>query len=629
MTLAEMLKRLRERQQKSKKHCIFTAYDYMRTLEECSSDHEQFKNMLELRKSADWQNLLTKSKESLTYKNEDMGVIGGVKNDDTNNIINFGTPKRQNVQMKRGAIMEIECVLTSKNKDRDGDTLEPEGAILDEKMPFLWQHIPVQPIGVFTGLVHRDVNQVMVSYSIIDNLLGRDAAQLIEFGALRISHGFRPEVFKWVEEEPDNNGMCFGGFHVEKYEVMEGSAVSIPANKDAVITAFSKHKLHHPLVKLWAGNLNENRTKTYDTNGFDPKTFQPTINVNVSLGDVLNTNKGNPKTKKEDEPPVDDKPKDDKPVDDAKTNEPEPDNKTKSVMLGDIIDGLNEIATMESVPSEAANRCTVVLGMLEEVGQVLEHHSEIFADSMANQDLSNMLTSIADVINGIVDNLQKVCNEIQTIRGIEGMPDAAGNKLGEIAEQVASVQEAISAMMAATQTDDNNTTDAGINPDVVGAPIPTDNMTSTTGTNKNTTYAVVPSATNTPIHFCDTFQEAEKWIEQNQDRQESRLSVYEYDNSRRQLGRQLTSTEAESKATDLIADILQGRKISLETAKLLATILRKRWTSYVVLDNSGNIMKNAKSIVEAQEYIKSRLPDSKGWTIHYYDGEEGEIGPAI
>lgn len=520
MTLEQMLAQLAKRQKKSKNLCIYTAYDYMRTLDELSSDHEQFKNMLELRKSADWKDYLTKAKQALTYKNEDTGVLGGSKQDDANNIVSFGAPKRKDVQLKRGAIMEIECVLTSKNKDRDGDILEPAGANLDEKMPFLWQHIPVQPIGVYTGLIHRDENIVQVGYSIIDNLLGRDAAQLIEFGALRISHGFKPEVFKWIEEEPDSNGMCFGGFHVEKYEVMEGSAVSIPANKDAVITAFSRQKLHHPLVKLWAGNLNENRTKTYDTNGFDPKTFNPTINVNVNLGDALNTNKGNtlppaPKPKKDDDAPdkpVDDKPADDKPADDKpKDDDNKDDGKTKSVMLGDIIDALNEVAGMEGVPSEAANRCQVVLGMLEEVGAVLEKHSEIFADSMANQDLSNMLTSIGDVISGIVDNLQKVCNEVETIAGIDGLPQAAVSKLSEITEQVNSVKEAISAMMAATQTDDNNTSDAGLNTDVVVDQLP--------------------------------------------------------------MG---ASTDAEEKATELLGSLLSGNQLTKETANLLYGCLAKQ-----------------------------------------------------
>src|SRR5262245_54604133 len=46
-----------------------------------------------------------------------------------------------------GSICDFEAVITSGRKDRDGDILEPSGAILDPQCPLLWQHLPTMPIG--------------------------------------------------------------------------------------------------------------------------------------------------------------------------------------------------------------------------------------------------------------------------------------------------------------------------------------------------------------------------------------------------------------------------------------------------------------------------------------------------
>lgn len=505
MTLQEMLKRLRERQKKGKSHGIVSAYDYLQTLEGLGADHEAFQKFLELRKASDWGSILQKSKEALTYKNADTGVTGGSK-DEEGNIVSFGTPKRKDVKMRKGSIMELECILTTVNKDRDNDILEPEGAELDEKMPFLWQHIPIQPIGVYTGLVHRDANQIMVGYSIIDSLLGRDAAQLIEFGALRISHGFQPKQFKWIEEEPDANGICFGGFHVEKYEVMEGSAVSIPANKDAVITAFSRQKLHHPMVKLWAGNLFDTRPTTKDTGGFDPKSFNPTINVNVNLADALGLNKSKSKKKEKEEEDDDEEEEDEdeKPeekegettdaedaeeenkaeeedeADDTETEEEDEEEYTdesgKNVLLGDIIDGLEEIASMSDVPSEATNRINVCLGMLATIGETLDEHADDFNSALQSQDLQGMFSGMADLVSGVCDDLQRMVDEIGTIATLPNMPEAASARLNEIDQQVSSVRDELANIANSTSDMSNQgegeTNVDPINPDAVSDTMP-------------------------------------------------------------------------------------------------------------------------------------------------------------
>lgn len=189
-----------------------------------------------------WQQALKDAASKLVYADEDMNVL----DDKAAGFSLEKTPK---------ALLDFACVLTSTRKDRDGDILESSGAELDPAMPLLWQHMPIQPIGKMVKTLKQSAANVQVQAAIADTALGRDATTLTEFRALRLSHGF-----KALEAEPIKGATH--GWHVKRFNVYEMSLVSIPSNVDGVITAFSREKLHHPLVKAWAKSYADARPTT-------------------------------------------------------------------------------------------------------------------------------------------------------------------------------------------------------------------------------------------------------------------------------------------------------------------------------------------------------------------------------
>jgi hypothetical protein len=164
----------------------------------------------------------------------------------------------------RLSILEFDGVLTSTRRDRDGDVLETKGAEVDPLMPLLWQHIPMQPVGKFMGLLHRSDELLPCHFGICDVPLGRDAAVLVEYGALRLSHGFTPVEFEPIKDKDSP------GWRVKRFKIREASLVSIPSNEDAEITAFSRGKLFHPLIKGHAELLFKGRSRSV-VSGFEHK----------------------------------------------------------------------------------------------------------------------------------------------------------------------------------------------------------------------------------------------------------------------------------------------------------------------------------------------------------------------
>lgn len=176
---------------------------------------------------------------------------------------------REGTDITAGAILEYDCVLSSKRKDRDLDVIEQKGGLeLDLKQPALWQHIQLSPIGKLVKVLEQDEFATKCRYALADTELGRDAATLVKFGALRKSIGFKPSEFSPIEIVKGADGRdVVRGWHIKKALGMEGSLVSIPANADANIlatyakqfdglaTAFSRGELKNDLVKHWAKGL--------------------------------------------------------------------------------------------------------------------------------------------------------------------------------------------------------------------------------------------------------------------------------------------------------------------------------------------------------------------------------------
>ena len=221
----------------SKRHGVTTADRYFRGIEACFTAEDQHfcpAKLFAYADSAEWQAKLTEAEQKLVYSNRDM-VLSSHKAADEDS---------------GPGIMQFDAVVTTTRRDRDLDILETKGATLDEAMPLLWQHITMQPIGALVRKLEHTDKKLSARFVIADTDLGRDAAELILVGALRISHGFEPQEFEPLKDE---------GWRFLKFLIYESSLVSIPSNIDAVIEAFSREKLHSPLVRGWAEKMFKDR----------------------------------------------------------------------------------------------------------------------------------------------------------------------------------------------------------------------------------------------------------------------------------------------------------------------------------------------------------------------------------
>jgi len=131
---------------------------------------------------------------------------------------------------------EITGIATTPTTDRYGDVVEPKGAEFKLPLPFLWQHDASQPIGHVTKAKATkegiDVTMRLVKTDEPGTLKDRldEAWQSIKLGLVRgLSIGFRSIEHTYIEGTH--------GIHFLKWDWLELSAVTIPANAEATITA--------------------------------------------------------------------------------------------------------------------------------------------------------------------------------------------------------------------------------------------------------------------------------------------------------------------------------------------------------------------------------------------------------
>lgn len=131
----------------------------------------------------------------------------------------------------------IRGIATTPSVDRVGDIIDPMGVKFTNPLAFLWQHQHDKPIGTVkfdkptkTGIgfeaefAHPDS---VASPTLKDRL--QEAWDSVKTGLVRaVSVGFRPIEYSFM----DNGGIRFA-----ETEVYELSAVTIPANSEALITA--------------------------------------------------------------------------------------------------------------------------------------------------------------------------------------------------------------------------------------------------------------------------------------------------------------------------------------------------------------------------------------------------------
>jgi HK97 family phage prohead protease len=149
-----------------------------------------------------------------------------------------------------GSILDFEAVISTSKRDRDFDTLLASGGEIDEHAALLWQHIPASPIGRLIRITEQNEKRVCGHFAVADTALGRDAKTLIEFGALRISHGFKP-----IKAEPHKDG---NGYVISSWKCLEISVVSVPANEGATILQHTSGvKFYSPEGRKWAESLSQ------------------------------------------------------------------------------------------------------------------------------------------------------------------------------------------------------------------------------------------------------------------------------------------------------------------------------------------------------------------------------------
>jgi HK97 family phage prohead protease len=128
----------------------------------------------------------------------------------------------------------VRGVATTPSVDRVGDIIEPLGMKFENPLPFLWQHKHDEPIGHcrFDKPTKSGVNFEATVAKIDEPGTLKDrldeAWQSIKAGLVRaVSVGFRPIEYAFMDN---------GGIRYSETECYELSAVTIPANSDALIT---------------------------------------------------------------------------------------------------------------------------------------------------------------------------------------------------------------------------------------------------------------------------------------------------------------------------------------------------------------------------------------------------------
>lgn len=132
----------------------------------------------------------------------------------------------------------ITGIATTPSTDRVGDIVEPEGATFTLPIPLLWHHDSIQPIGhVIYAKPAADGIEIRAQLLQTDSpprLKNRldEAWQSIKIGLVRgLSIGFSSIEHAFMEN---------GGIHFLKWNWYELSAVTIPANVEATITAIKQ-----------------------------------------------------------------------------------------------------------------------------------------------------------------------------------------------------------------------------------------------------------------------------------------------------------------------------------------------------------------------------------------------------
>ena len=130
---------------------------------------------------------------------------------------------------------EFTGIATTPGTDRMGDIVEPLGGEYQLPISLLWQHDRRQPVGTITAAkATKKGIEVRGQIPRIDQPIGlasrlEEAWQSLKHQLVRgLSIGFSPIEYSFMDN---------GGIHFTKWEWLELSLVTIPANADATINS--------------------------------------------------------------------------------------------------------------------------------------------------------------------------------------------------------------------------------------------------------------------------------------------------------------------------------------------------------------------------------------------------------
>lgn len=170
----------------------------------------------------------------------------------------------------------ITGIATTMSPDRVGDVVLPEGAVFKLPLPLLWQHNSGKPIGWVTEATptKKGINIVaQIADDLTDDI--KNAWALIKGKLVRgLSIGFRGLD---TEQIPNSWGVIF-----QKWEWLELSAVTIPANADATILSVKQFDVGAP-----AASGTERRSIDVSP-GVSGKSTKP-VNLRLKEGNDMKT----------------------------------------------------------------------------------------------------------------------------------------------------------------------------------------------------------------------------------------------------------------------------------------------------------------------------------------------------
>lgn len=140
-----------------------------------------------------------------------------------------------------GETRTITGIASTPKQDRDDDIMDMAGCKFALPIPLLWQHNHNEPIGEVTEARVTDdgieITATIVKIEEEGSLKNRtdEAWHSIKSGLVKcLSIGFKLIEYNYMEDS--------WGLHIKEWEWYELSAVTVPANPDAMITSVKKIK---------------------------------------------------------------------------------------------------------------------------------------------------------------------------------------------------------------------------------------------------------------------------------------------------------------------------------------------------------------------------------------------------